>query len=283
MRFILIAWASSLLLASCGTKDSKDSNPPVNPNQCGYNSDNICSDDWFNNRDGDPFDPTDPGNQNPFPPIPGEDDDDDHDGKYGPSKSTLRLVSVESFANLKRLSNGNTMNDGRCHVRVDVNGREIRVRVQRTEMKNKQVGLGKSRSCLVNLGLRYRQGYSFSVSRIYMDLLTDLERKANGFFALDYRVQSRGSELEYRKEVYGPERTRHDLKLTPKKNRWSSCQGRENLGLSTYFETNYKNYPRGSAEWQSALQEKNYGNNRFGDLYLEEGEYRIKLKWQRCS
>lgn len=197
----------------------------------------------------------------------------------------LRLMGAKSYENLvKDPVNGQYKNQGGCLVDLDVNDYEIRVRVERGQMKNKSVGLGQSNSCVVNLNLDYRPGFQFAVQEIYTDVINEVNNGSYGRFALDYGVVSdRHNALEYRRKFSGQRNGRYDLSLDPRGNTWSSCSGRDTVGVSTFFDTNFVQTPQGVAAWDAALRDKSRNQINHGALFLENGEYIIRLKWSRCD
>ena len=134
-------------------------------------------------------------------------------------------------------------------------GDYIHIRVQRSQLKNKSVGLGQSRSCLVNLNVAFAPGYSFALDRIESNVVTNLNNNSIGRLAFDYTIANRGGRpLEYRRE-FPVSNGLFDVNARPYYNSWSSCNGQETIDIRSYMEANFRDVPQGAQLWDDLARQ----------------------------
>lgn len=338
----LIALVMGAALISCGGKSSKKSSAdqddqnwdehygdyqdynggddefggdygPSNPGKCGFSTDLVCGDDWFD-RHPEPF----------RDPLNGQ------QGQIDNKSNSMLINHAESYLNLESYGDGQSYTNGACHVKVGVYGKRLKVQVKRNHFSVIEGWNGFRTSCHINLGVRYRPGYRFRLKGLKMNIVSDLPRNAAGQFEFQYRMHNQryyyetndprvewqnswNSQRDHFKGCYGREcvdvshrfnndslyfsqqikgygRTKN-YRVNSRANRklWSSCSGRESIGLSTFISA----HPKYSYLGRNKYSFGNYGQDGYeygpqakwnsGEVYLADGTYQLSFAWDRCN
>lgn len=184
---------------------------------------------------------------------------------YSPEYSIRRASSYE---NLRVSGSGSDRFrfDGECLVDAYPIWDGIRIQVRRPG--NRWDVEESSGSCLVQLLLRYEAGYAFRPVKIEANLVSRMNRASRADFMFNYYVRSSQAALSYTKFLEGRQREVYPLNIEATRKVWSSCSGREILGMSTNVRVDESNRQNG------------YRPNL---MFLEEGEYTIRLEWAACE